>query len=309
MAPNYIATNARTHIISEKIMKKKDLPKDYIPSAKDAEWFLDYWKKLPSYSNQEKALDKLFMDICKKNDNIEDILIKCSSLNDFYSTNIFDIHTVAQHILSLHIDERLEKGDRSLVNDIAHVEVNGKDHFFYSFATKYCSHHQPQRYAIYDSYVEKVLVSMNSREHFAKFKREELKDYETYMSVIRAFQQKFGLMQYNIKQLDQYLWQLGKWYFNQYGLTFKYYNREEDNPFPHEDIRSHFWHGEMMFVTTHQKVGDWKEKGKMCLKEGNEQIRKLAARLTPEQFGVVVYISALLGKWCPYDDQSWLIKY
>ena len=290
-------------------MKKKDLPKDYIPSVKDAKWFLDYWKNHPSYSNQEKALDKLFMDICKKNDNIEDILIKCSSLNDFYSTNIFDIHTLAQHILSLHIDERLEKGDHSLVDDIAHVEVNGKDHFFYSFATKYCSHHQPKRYAIYDSYVENVLVSMNNRKPYANFKREELKDYETYMSVIRAFQQRFGLIQYNIKQLDQYLWQLGKWYFNQYGLTFKYYNREEDNPFPHEDIKNHFWHGEMMFVTTHQSVGYWKEEGRRWLKQTNEQIKQLAAKNTPEQFGVIAYISSLFSKWCPYDDQSWIVEY
>lgn len=290
-------------------MKKKDLPKGYIPSVKDAEWFIIYWNELPSYSNQEKALDKLFMDICKRNDNLEDILIKCSSLNDFYSTNIFDIHTVAQHILSLRIDERLGKGDYSLVNDIAHVEVNGKDHFFYSFATKYCSHHQPKRYAIYDNYVEKVLLSMNKRKHFANFKREELKDYETYMTVIESFKQQFGLMQYTIKQLDQYLWQLGKWYFNQYGLTFKYYNREEENPFPHEDIRSHFWHGEMMFVTTHQNVGYWKEYGRSWLIEANEQIKQLASKYTPEQFGVITYISALFGKWCPYDDQSWLVEY
>ena len=290
-------------------MKKKDLPKDYIPSVKDAEWFINYWNELPSYSNQEKALDKLFMDICKRNDNIEDILIKCSSLNDFYSTNIYDIHTVAQHILSLHIDDRLKAGDLSLVNDIAHVVVNGKDHFFYSFATKYCSHHQPERYAIYDSYVEKVLLSMNKRVLYYNFKQEDLKDYETYMSVIKAFQQKFGLMQYNIKQLDQYLWQLGKWYFNQYGLTYKYYNREEKNPYPHDDVRSKFWHGEMMFVTTHQIVGDWKEHGKIWLKEANKQIRELAARLTPEQFGVITYISALFGKWCPYDDQSWIVEY
>jgi hypothetical protein len=290
-------------------MKKKDLPKGYIPSVKDAEWFINYWNELPSYSNQEKALDKLFMDICKRNDNIEDILIKCSSLNDFYSTNIFDIHTVAQHILSLRIDERLGKGDYSLVNDIAHVEVNGKDHFFYSFATKYCSHHQPKRYAIYDNYVEKVLLSMNKRKHFANFKREELKDYETYMTVIESFKQQFGLMQYTIKQLDQYLWQLGKWYFNQYGLTFKYYNREEENPFPHEDIRSDFWHGEMMFVTTHQNVGYWKEYGRSWLIEANEQIKQLASKYTPEQFGVIAYISALFGKWCPYDDQSWLVEY
>ena len=288
-------------------MKKKDLPKGYIPSVKDAEWFLDYWKKLPSYSNQEKALDKLFMDLCPKNDNIEDILIKCSSLNDFYSTNIFDIHTVAQHIKSLNIDERLNRGDRSLVDEIAHVK--GNEHFFYSFATKYCSHHQPEKYAIYDSYVEKVLLTMNKREPFANFKLEDLRDYDTYMSVIRAFQQKFGLMQYTIKQLDQYLWQLGKWYFNNYGLIYKYYNREDENPYPADDLHNKFWHGEMMFVTTHQNVGGWKQDGKAWLKNTNDDIRKLAARLTPEQFGVVTYISALFGKWCPYDVQSWLAEY
>ena len=42
----------------------------------------------------EKALDKLFMDLCKFNDNIEDILIKCSTLNDFYSTNIYDVFKI-----------------------------------------------------------------------------------------------------------------------------------------------------------------------------------------------------------------------
>jgi hypothetical protein len=290
-------------------MKKKDLPQGYVPSVKDAEWFLEYWKNLPSYSNQEKALDKLFMGICKRNDNIEDILIKCSSLNDFYSTNIFDIHTVAQHILSLKIDERLKNGDLSLVDEISHVEVNGKLHTFYSFATKYCSHHNPERYAIYDSYVEKVLVSMNSRDHFMKFKQEELKVYETYMRVIKAFQQRYGLMQYNIKRLDQYLWQLGKWYFNPYGLCYKYYNREDVNPFSENDVRNKFWHGEMMFVTTRQNNGFWKNEGKEWLKAANDDIKELAKKYTPEQFGVLTYISALFGKWCPYDDQEWIVEY
>lgn len=288
-------------------MIKKDLPKDYIPSVKDAEWFINYWKELPSYSNQEKALDKLFMDICKRNDKIEDILIKCSSLNDFYSTNIFDIHTVAQHILSLHIDERLEKGDLSLVNDIAYVK--GKDLFFYSFATKYCSHHQPKRYAIYDSYVEKVLLSMNKRKHFADFNREKLKDYETYMDVIEAFQQEFGLMKYDIKQLDQYLWQLGKWYFNKYGLTFKYYNREEESLFPKDDIRSKFWEGEKMFVTTHQNSGLWKNEGKEWLKTANDDIKQLASKYTPEQFGLITYIAFQYSKWYPSDDPVWIVEY
>jgi hypothetical protein len=65
----------------------------------------------------------------------------------------------------------------------------------------------------------------------------------------------------------------------------------------------------MMFVNTHQSVGYWKEEGKDCLKTANEDIKRLASKYTPEQFGVIIYISALFGKWCPYDDQSWLIEY
>lgn len=290
-------------------MKKSDLPLDYKPSVKDAQWFIDNWQKLPSYTDQERALDKLFMELCPKNNRIEDVLIKCSALNDFYSTNIFGIHTLAEHILSLNIDERLHQVDYSLIGDIAKVEVNGKEHCFYSFATKYCSHHFPEKYAIYDNYVEKVLLSMNKKEPFSNFKREDLKDYETYMSVIRGFSQHFGLTQFSIKQLDQYLWQLGKWYFNQYGLTYKYYNREESSPFSKNDIRSKFWYGEMMFVTGHQSVGYWKEQGKKWLQTADDSIKQLAKKYTPEQFGLITYIYFNRATMCPYDDLSWIIEY
>lgn len=290
-------------------MKKSDLPLDYKPSVKDAQWFIDNWQKLPSYTDQERALDKLFMELCPKNNRIEDVLIKCSALNDFYSTNIFGIHTLAEHILSLNIDERLHQVDYSLIGVIAKVEVNGKEHCFYSFATKYCSHHLPEKYAIYDNYVEKVLLSMNKKEPFSNFKREDLKDYETYMSVIRGFSQHFGLTQFSIKQLDQYLWQLGKWYFNQYGLTYKYYNREESSPFSKNDIRSKFWYGEMMFVTGHQSVGYWKEQGKKWLQTADDSIKQLAKKYTPEQFGLITYIYFNRATMCPYDDLSWIIEY
>ena len=65
----------------------------------------------------------------------------------------------------------------------------------------------------------------------------------------------------------------------------------------------------MMFVTTHQNVGEWKEHGKELLKTAKEQIKKLASKHTPEQFGIITYITALFGKWCPYDGQEWLLEY
>lgn len=129
------------------------IPDDYIPSVSEVEKYLSLWNELDNYVNQENALDKLFFLLCRNNTDLSDILIKCSTLNDFYSTNIYDVHSVAKHIFSISmIDKRLQSGDLSLVEDIANVNV-GKTQvskYFFSFASKYCSHHQPMKYAIFD---------------------------------------------------------------------------------------------------------------------------------------------------------------
>ena len=70
-----------------------------VPCKKEVEKYLNLWNSLPDYVSQESALDKLFFGNFKYNDNLENILIKCSVLNDFYSTNIFKIYSVATHIL------------------------------------------------------------------------------------------------------------------------------------------------------------------------------------------------------------------
>ena len=109
------------------------------PTCEEMERYIRKWDELEDYVNQEKALDKLFMQMCKENQCIEDILIKCSALNDFYSTNIFKVHHVAQHYLKQNIDQRLKDGDLTLVNDLTAIPINNKMYRFYSFATKYLS--------------------------------------------------------------------------------------------------------------------------------------------------------------------------
>lgn len=184
---------------------------DYnMPSPEEVLKYIDKWNGLPDYSSQERALNKLFLDLCKDNLSIENILIKCSALNDFYSTNIFKIYSVAKHILDLNIDERLAKGNLSLVDDIARVTIDGKTFNFYSFASKYCSHHRPDIYPIYDFYVDWLLCYFNKRDCFSSFKADDLKDYLTFVKVIEAFRSHYGLVDFSIKQIDQYLWLLGK---------------------------------------------------------------------------------------------------
>lgn len=184
-----------------------------MPNAIEVDKYLKKWDELENYVLQENALDKLFIHKFPLNNDISDILIKCSSLNDFYSTNIFSVFNVAKHILSLDIDYRLENGDTSLVDDIAKLSINGKKFVFYSFASKYCSHHKPKLFPIYDSYIDKVLMYFKKKDKFSSFKKEDLKSYSRFKKIIIDFQKFYKIEKYTFKDIDRYLWQLGKEYF------------------------------------------------------------------------------------------------
>ncbi len=183
------------------------------PTVDQVEDYLKKWEQLDDqkYKCQEDSLDWLFKELCPNNTELKDILLKCASLNDFYSTNIFSLYPVAKHILELNIDERLKSYDPKLVSDIQKVSIRGVERHFYSFASKYCSHHNPDDYPIYDSYVDEVLRYFFKEE--LSLKNDDLKDYDKFKSVILAFKKKFSLQNYTFKEIDRYLWQLGKEYF------------------------------------------------------------------------------------------------
>ena len=189
--------------------KREDVPD---PSADEVNHWLAAWNKLEDYESQERAINRVFSDY-SSNDNLENILIKCSILNDFYSTNIFKIFPVAKHILSLNIDERLKAFDPTLVDDIAKNDVGGKSKNFYSFASKYCSHHNQFEFPIYDSYVDKVLRYFQKVDGFSNFEANDLKNYPKFKNILIEFRKFYGLEQFNLKELDKFLWQFGKRYF------------------------------------------------------------------------------------------------
>lgn len=195
--------------------KKKNTSTKQIPMpcADEARRYLARWEALENYHLQEDALNKLFLELCPQNNDIVSVLLKCSTLNDFYSTNIFSIYPVAKHILSLNIDERLKAGDVVLVRDMQFIEISGKQRNFYSFATKYCSHHNPAEYPIYDSYVDAVLRYFQKIDGFMDFSKNDLKDYASFKSILEGFQKQYGLEAFSLKQIDQYIWQLGKEFF------------------------------------------------------------------------------------------------
>ncbi len=192
-------------------MEKSSPPK---PSVSEVTKYLKGWKKLEKYTSQERALNKLFLELLPGNSEITDILLKVSCLNDFYSTNIFAIHSVAEHILSVKdLDKRLKSGDINLVSELEEVKIGDNKRYFYSFATKYCSHHNPISFPIYDSYVEKILVCFNKVDKFSSFKMKDLKDYRKFKGILLDFQRYYKLERFNLKEIDRYLWLLGKEFF------------------------------------------------------------------------------------------------
>lgn len=180
------------------------------PTAELIRTRLAQWDTLENYRLQEQSLALLFKKLCPANTEIEHILLKVTALNQFYSTNIYDTFSVSKHILDKRIDARLVKGDHLLVNDLAPVTISGKTRHLYSFASKYCNHHFPDAFPIYDYFVERMLLHYAGADGFYAFTKADLKTYPRFVQVISEFRTFYGLREFTLRQLDIFLWLVGK---------------------------------------------------------------------------------------------------
>jgi len=184
------------------------------PTNKLLDIYIAKFKRDKRYKTADDAISKLFRTF-PKNDNLEDILLKISVINDMYSTNILGTFKMAEHILEQNIDKGLKNGEAQVVHQIAKGHgIRTKKHNtelnFYSFATKYCNWHNHESYAIYDSFVEKVLLAYKRIDKFSNFKTADLKDFERFRKIISDFSNYYGLTEHNLKEIDKFLWIYGK---------------------------------------------------------------------------------------------------
>lgn len=166
------------------------------------------------YYLADKAIISLF-EAFPENKSLEHILLKISVINDLYSTNILGTFNMVRHIQRLDIDSRLKQGDPVLVNEISSghgiiSKKNNKEINFYSFATKYCNWHNRDNYAIYDSFVNKVLIAYKRKDSFSTFIETDLKNYTKFKEVVLDFKQFYNLTDHDLKQIDKFLWIYGK---------------------------------------------------------------------------------------------------
>ncbi len=145
------------------------------------------------------------------NQELGDILVKVKTLNSLYSTNIYATRKMANSILEKNIDVELQSGSLELVDDIALTEIgNNKKRRNYSFASKYCHWHQPDKYPIYDNLVESILWAYHKHFNFGSFKRDDLRQYSKYKEIIDNFKKDFGLTKFSYREIDKFLWVYAK---------------------------------------------------------------------------------------------------
>jgi len=177
-------------------------------------------KYIEKFNNDERyySADQAIINLFKafpNNQKFEDILLKLSVINDLYSTNILGTFIMAKHIQKLNIDRGLKEGDPKIVHQIAtghgiRTKKSNKEINFYSFATKYCNWHNRSSYAIYDSFVDKILMAYRKRDKFSSFKHEDLKNFSKFIKIIMDFAGFYGLTKYDLKEIDKFLWIYGK---------------------------------------------------------------------------------------------------
>lgn len=193
------------------------------PSKNKMDRITALWEQESSfeyYKQQANALKWLF-ETYPNNTNLNEIIIKVACLDRLYSTNItksYKIPQVAQHILNLNFDDRVQKGDITLIDDIANLGRSGEQGGakILSFASKYCVWHNDYIYkkddfVIFDSIVKTKLKEFNEQFEFftPKFSKKDLKDYKKYKEILERFREFFGL-KCSFRDIDRYLWRLEK---------------------------------------------------------------------------------------------------
>ncbi len=161
-----------------------------------------------NYQVVEEAIRQLISKF-PHNTEISQVLLKVVLVNNLYGAGIPQKHveTVARHIAGLHIDAALAEGKTAIVDSI--ITCGGLKEKYFSFASKFCSWHNPTAYPMYDRNVDECLWSYNKQDHFTTYNRGSY-SYVQFGAVVTAFRNFYGLNSVTFKDLDKFLWRQGE---------------------------------------------------------------------------------------------------
>jgi len=181
-----------------------------VPSREDAQRALmEYEHGDSSYGHVDRAISSLVAQY-RTNDKIEPVLLKATVINSLYSTNVYGIYAMAEHIVAVGVDQYLAEKSPDVVDHIADATIGGKKRCFYSFASKYCSFHDPETYPIYDSVVWWMLQQLRNAGAIRKFKNSELDHYSGFQRLMIEIRDKLEMSDLSLRQFDKAFWIIGK---------------------------------------------------------------------------------------------------
>lgn len=141
------------------------------------------------------------------NKNADDIRTKISAISDDPDIQqLTNVEELIAHIQKLNIDDRLQRGDLSVVEDIAHVTIQGNPQNLLHFASVYCNLHRPEIYPIYSEqhfnfyreYIRKNKLAIDA---------DKLNTYAVFSAALNDLITRFGLKgKMNYLQLRKFGW-------------------------------------------------------------------------------------------------------
>jgi|SRR6187549_20633 len=168
-------------------------------------------KYLDIFANQEMYFvnDLKNMELFRKysrNINADDIRIKLSALNDVDISNNTLMENAVQRILELKIDDRIKRGDFSVVEDVANITANGKTFYLLHFASVYCNLHRPDVFPIYsEQHID--FYKRYIKENNLPLDPEKINTYDVFSKALNDLVKRLGLMgTMNYLQIRKFGW-------------------------------------------------------------------------------------------------------
>lgn len=141
------------------------------------------------------------------NKNADEIRTKISAIGDDPEIQqLPNVEELITHIQNLKIDNRLQRGDLALVEDIAHLSVQGQSQNLLRFASMYCNLHRPDIFPIYsDQHLD--FYRQYIKQNNLALDPEKLNTYSVFSAALNDLITRLGLKgKMNYLQLRKFGW-------------------------------------------------------------------------------------------------------
>lgn len=144
------------------------------------------------YLERQEQVRQLFEENRVNQNQMYHVLLKIRAIDNLYGTNTHNKNDLAERISHIHdIDDRLREGDITLIHDIADLMHNNGQEITdeqFTFASRFCTLHQPELFPLYDALMAKTIVIL---------RKEHIIDNRISLSVIKHNPQELAVI-YNV---------------------------------------------------------------------------------------------------------------